>query len=78
MLVTFNIGACSKSRLLQILSEYVQLVEIPTHIAGSTLEYVYVRKTFLEDYEVKIVIITHIFLIATLQELRFQRKTLIL
>ena len=48
----FNIDACSKSRLPQILSEYVQVVEFPTHIAGSTLDHVYVRKSFLEDHVV--------------------------
>ena len=39
----FNIDACRKSRLTHILSEYVQLVEFPTHIAGSTLDHVYVK-----------------------------------
>ena len=52
----FNIDACSKSRLQQILSEYIQLVEFPTHIAGSTLCHVYVKKSFFEDYEVEIVL----------------------
>ena len=33
----FNMDACSKSRLSQILSEHVQLVKFSTHIAGSTL-----------------------------------------
>ena len=33
IVVDFNIDACSKSRLSQILSGYVQLVEFPTHIA---------------------------------------------
>ena len=32
----FNIDACSKSRFLQILLEYDQLVEFPAYIAGST------------------------------------------
>ena len=53
----FNIDACSKSRLRQILSEYVQLVGFPTHIAGSTLDHVYVKKSFLEDYKVEIVVL---------------------
>ena len=45
----FNIDACGKSRLPQLLSEYVQLVEFTTHIAGSTLDQVYVKKSLLED-----------------------------
>ena len=57
----FNFDACSKSRLLQILSEYVQLVEFPTHIAGSTLDHVYVKKSLLEDYEVEIVVLNTYF-----------------
>ena len=57
----FNIDACSKSRLSQILSEYVQLVEFPTHIAGSTLNYVYVKKSFLEGYKVEIAVLNTCF-----------------
>ena len=57
----FNVDACSKSRLLEILSEYVQLVEFPTHIAGSTLDHVYVKKSLLEDFEVKIVVLNTYF-----------------
>ena len=50
-----NIDACSKSKLPQILSKYVQLVEFLTHIAVSTLYHVYVKESFLEDYKVEIV-----------------------
>ena len=57
----FNIDACRKSRLPQILSEYVQLVEFPTHIAGSTLDHVYAKKSFLEDYIVEIVVLNTYF-----------------
>ena len=57
----FNIDACRKSRLPQILSEYVQLVEFPTHIAGSTLDHVYAKKSFLKDYIVEIVVLTTYF-----------------
>ena len=56
-----NIDACSKSRLPQILSEYVQLVEFSTHTAGSTFDHVYVKKSFLEDYEVEIVVLNTYF-----------------
>ena len=45
----------------QILAENVQLVEFPTHIAGSTLEDVYARKSFLEDYKVEILILNTYF-----------------
>ena len=57
----FNMDACSKSRLSQILSEYVQLVKFSTHIAGSTLAHVYVKKSFLECYEVEIVVLNTYF-----------------
>ena len=57
----FNIDACSESGLPQILSEYVQLVEFPTHIRGSTLDHVYVKKSFLEDYKVEIVVLNTYF-----------------
>ena len=53
----FNIDACSKSRLPQILSEYAQLIEFPTHIAGLTLDHAYVKKSFLEDYKGEIVVL---------------------
>ena len=57
----FNIDACGKSRLPQLLSEYVQLVEFTTHIAGSTLDHVYVKKSLLEDYKVEIVVLNTYF-----------------
>ena len=53
----FNADACNKSRLPQIISEYIQLVEFQSHIAGSTLDHVYVKKSLLEDYEVEIVVL---------------------
>ena len=61
MVDDFNIDACSKSRLPQILSEYVQLIEFPTHIAGLTLDHVYVKKSFLEDYKGEIVVLNTYF-----------------
>ena len=57
----FNIDACSKSRLPQILSEYVELTEFTTHIAGTSLDHVYVKKSFLEDYKVEIVVLNTYF-----------------
>ena len=45
----------------QILAENVQLVEFPTNITGSTLEDVYARKSFLEDYKVEILILNTYF-----------------
>ena len=57
----FNIDACSKSRLSQILSEYVQLIEFPTHKAGSTLDHASVKKSFLEGYKVEIVLLNTYF-----------------
>ena len=57
----FNIDACSKSRLPQIWSEYVQLVEFPTHVTGSTLDHAYVKKTLLEDCQVEIAVLNTYF-----------------
>ena len=57
----FNIDACSKSRLSQILSEYIQLVEFPTHRAGSTLDHVYLKKSCLEGYKGEIVVLNTYF-----------------
>ena len=57
----FNFDVCRKSRLPQILSEYVPLVEFPIHIVGSTLDHVYVKKSLLEDYEVEIVVLNTYF-----------------
>ena len=48
----FSIGAYSKSRLQQILSEYVQVVKLSTRKAGATLDHMYLKKSFLEDYEI--------------------------
>ena len=45
----FSIDTYSKSRLQQILSEYVQVVKLSTHKAGSTLDHKYLMKSFLED-----------------------------
>ena len=61
MVGDFNIDACSKSRLPQILSEYVELTEFTTHIAGTSLDHVYVKKSFLEDYKVEIVVLNTYF-----------------
>ena len=61
MVGDFNIDACSKSRLPQILLEYVELIEFPTHIAGLTLDHVYVKKSFLEDYKGQIVVLNTYF-----------------
>ena len=43
----FNIDACSKTRWPKMLSEYVQLVKCPTHVAASMLDHAYVKKSFL-------------------------------
>ena len=40
---------------------HVQLVEFPTHISGSTLDHVYVKRSFLEGYEVEIVVLNTYF-----------------
>ena len=54
----FSFDRCRKARLPQMLSEYVQQTsqEFPIHILGSTLDHVYVKELFLEDYEVEIVV----------------------
>ena len=57
----FNIDACRKSRLPQILSEYIQLVEFPTHIAGSKLDHVCVKKSFMEGCKVEIFVLNTYF-----------------
>ena len=57
----FNIDAGSKSRLPQIFSEYVQLVEFPAHTAGSRLGHVHVKKSFLKGYDVEIVVLNVFF-----------------
>ena len=61
----FNIDVCSKSRFPKILLKYIQLIEFPTYMAGSILDHAYVKKSFLEDYEVEIVV-PNIFLIRML------------
>jgi len=48
----FNIKP--NKQLGQILSEYKQLVTEPTHIAGSILDHVYVKRSF--QYHVSLVI----------------------
>ena len=57
----FNIDAGSKSRLPQILSEYVQLVEFSAHTAGSRLGHVHVKKSFFKSYDVEIVVLNIFF-----------------
>ena len=39
----FNTDAYEESRLLHLLASYSQFVYSPTHIAGSTLDHVYVK-----------------------------------
>ena len=40
---------------------HVQLVEFPTHISGSMLDHVYVKRSFLEGYEVEIAVLNTYF-----------------
>ena len=40
---------------------YQNMVEFPTYIAGSTLDHVHVKKSFLESYEVEIVVLNTYF-----------------
>ena len=40
---------------------YQNMVEFPTHIPGSTLDHVYVKKSFLEGYEVETVVLNTYF-----------------
>ena len=49
----FNINAQDLSqvnRLLQVFHQYEQIVQSPTHLAGATLDHVYVRNEFMEQF----------------------------
>ena len=61
----FNIDACSKTRGPKMLSEYVQLVECPTHVV-------------IFGYEIEIVVLNTYFSDHDAVRVRFQRKKLIL
>ena len=50
-----------KIQIATNLSEFDQLVEFPAHIRRATVDQVYVMKSFLEDYEVEMVVLNTYF-----------------
>ena len=50
----FNFDAYQKSRLSHLLAGYSQIVDSPTHIAGSTLDHVYVKYGLQENNDIKV------------------------
>ena len=48
----FNTDAYEESRLLHLLASYSQFVYSPTHIAGSTLDHVYVKNALQENNDI--------------------------
>ena len=48
----FNFDAYQKSRLSHLLAGYSQIVDSPTHIAGSTLDHVYVKNGLQENNDI--------------------------
>ena len=50
----FNIDAYQESRLSHLLADYSQFVDSPTHIAGSTLDHVYVKNGLQENNDIKV------------------------
>ena len=52
----FNLNAQDQAQtntLSQILLNYRQLVKEPTHLAGATLDHVYIRKNYIEKFNLK-------------------------
>ena len=50
----FNIDAYQEYRLSLLLESYSQFVDSPTHIAGSTLDYVYVKNELQENNDITV------------------------
>ena len=50
----FNIDAYQESKLSHLLAGYSQIADSPTHIAGSTLDYVYVKNGLQENNDIKV------------------------
>ena len=52
----FNINAQNQEEtgtLLQMLQNYQQIVQEPTHLGGAILDRVYVRKDFVKDFKLE-------------------------
>ena len=52
----FNINAQDQERtstLLQMLQNYQQIVQEPTHLGRAILDHVYVRKDFVKDFKLE-------------------------
>ena len=52
----FNINAQDQARanaLSQVFLNYRQIVHFPTHLAGATLDHVYLRNNFVEQYNLE-------------------------
>ena len=55
MLSNFNINGFTESaRLLHILSGYSPVVQVSTHISGSSLDHCYVHRKFSETFSVDV------------------------
>ena len=55
MLSNFNINGFTESaRLLHILSGYSPVVQVSTHISGSSLDHCYVHRKFSETFSVNV------------------------
>ena len=57
----FSIDAYQGSRLSHLLASYSQLVDSPTHIAGSTIEHVYVKNGLQENNDINVSVLSIFF-----------------
>ena len=52
----FNINAFTTNNLSDLLCEYVQIVQEPTHISGSLIDHVYVKQSLFDSYDIKCIV----------------------
>ena len=46
----YDILKVSQNKLLDIFTDHVQMVNKPTHISGSLIEHVYIKKALMEEF----------------------------
>ena len=46
----------SQNNFLDIFTDHVQMVNKPTHISGSLIDHVYIKKAFMEEFFTNVVV----------------------
>ena len=51
-----NLLKVIENKLLDIFTDHVQMVNKPTHISGSLIDHVYIKKTLMEEFSTNVTV----------------------